>query len=199
VQEHDETTGLRQTKVSLGEIEIRKQLARDFVLVIKHPAAFTALLEVLINPFRCYAIIRNPLAVLESWNTVALPVEQGFAPMAENLDRQLKSELASKADKIERQLHLLGWYFDKYLRVLPGGSILRYEEIVSSGGKALNTIVPWADKLSETLENKNYRPVCAPDVMTHLGERMLATDGAYWEFYSREDVRRLITCRSQVI
>jgi hypothetical protein len=185
--------GLRQNADTLGEIMVDKELEENFVLVVKHPAAFTAILDTLVRQFQCFAVIRNPLAVLASWSTIATPQEQGHAPMAENLDQHLKTHLASKPDKIERQLHLLGWYFNKYLQVLPRESILRYEEIVSSGGKALNTIVPWADKLSEPLENKNYTPVCALDVIAHLGERLLATDGPYWEFYSREDVRQLDT------
>jgi hypothetical protein len=100
--------GLRPNLDSLAEIRIDKELGGDFVIVIKYPAGFTAVMGTLSRQFRCYAVIRNPLAILASWSTIATPQEQGHAPVAEELDEQLKTQLASKVDKIERQLDLLG-------------------------------------------------------------------------------------------
>jgi hypothetical protein len=183
--------GLRETVVSVGQISVSKRLDRDLTLVVKHPAAFTAMLNLLVKRFRCYALIRNPLAVLASWNTVALPVQQGHAPVAEAFDTVLREKLARRSDRFDRQLCLLAWYFDQYYRMLPAASILRYEEIVMSGGRTLKSIVPCADELAERLDNKNNSAAYDRKVIRTIGRKLLASEGSYWRFYSREDVYRL--------
>jgi ribosome-associated protein YbcJ (S4-like RNA binding protein) len=186
-------SGLRRSIASPSKIAIDKKVSPDFLLVIKHPSAFTATLESLVKRFPCYAVIRNPLSVLTSWNSVSFPVETGHAPAAETLDLQLKKTLSEIEDKIERQLHLLSWFFGKFHRVLPDESILRYEHIVSSGGKALSAITSYALLLNENLENKNKNILYHLDTMKLLGERLLNSKGAYWEFYSKENIESLLT------
>src|SRR6185503_12912735 len=46
-------------------------LTDDFVLCIKHNAGFLAMLDALAARFRTYAVVRNPLAILASWQTLA--------------------------------------------------------------------------------------------------------------------------------
>ena len=59
-------------------MEVRdRHLTPGFDLVVKHNALFTALLPDLLSAFPVYGIVRNPLAVLASWNAVNLPVKQG--------------------------------------------------------------------------------------------------------------------------
>jgi hypothetical protein len=53
-----------------GKAVVDKDLEAGFLLVIKQPALFSGLLPVLVKRFPCYAIVRNPLAVLASWNSV---------------------------------------------------------------------------------------------------------------------------------
>lgn len=185
-------SGLRATVVSHTEIIINNTLETNFTLIIKHPSAFTALLEALVVRFPVYAVIRNPLSVLTSWNSVALPVQTGHVPAAENLDIQLKKVLAEIDDRIERQLYLLSWFFSRYEKLLSHDSVIRYENIVSSGGKALNVIIPDAHILNEPLENKNKNTLYDTKLMHVLGERLLQTDGAYWNFYSKESIETLL-------
>jgi hypothetical protein len=184
--------GLRETAVSLGQISVGKNLDKDFTLVVKHPAAFTAMLNVLVKRFRCYAIIRNPLAVLASWNSVALPVEQGHAPIAEALDSVLRAELSRRPDKFDRQVCLLNWYFDQYYQTLPAASILRYEEVVVSEGRALKRIVPCAEGMAERLNNNNNSAAYDGKAIRAVGSKLLASEGTYWRFYKRETVAALL-------
>lgn len=186
-------SGLRQSMSPLGMINVEKELDPDFLLVIKHPAAFTALLKDLVRFFPCYAVIRNPLSVLASWSSVAMPVQNGHAPAAEGLDAELRRALACLADKTERQLHLLSWFFEQYQRFIPASRILRYEELVGSGGASLQAITPSAQALREPLESRNVNPLYNQQLLQSLGERILATKGAYWQFYTKESVERL--CR----
>lgn len=184
--------GLRRSKVSKGVISIRKDLSSDFLLCIKHPVAFTAILENLVQRFPSYAVIRNPLSVLASWNSVDLPVGHGHAPAAEALDKGLEKALGTLQDKVDRQLYLLSWFYEKFKVVLPPKAILRYEDIVSSGGSALSVITPLANRLEEKFESKNKNELYDRKGMATLGKKLLNADGAFWEFYSKESVETLI-------
>ena len=131
-------TNLRRSLAAHGEVSFAgKELTADFTLAVKHNAGFTALLEWLVPRFPCYGLIRNPLAVLASWNSVHLPVQQGHVTAGEQIDPELRAALSRLEDRHERQLHILDWFFARFARLLPRSSILRYEDIVASGGRAL--------------------------------------------------------------
>ena len=104
----------------------------------------------------------------------------------------MKQILGRISDRTERQIRLLSWFFERYREVLPEKSILRYEEIVSSGGQALRVITPHASSLNVALENRNKNSVYDRGFMYVLGKRLLETDGAYWTFYTRESVEQLL-------
>jgi hypothetical protein len=70
-------------------------------------------------------------------------------------------------------------YFDRYQKVLPREHILRYEDIASSGGRALKIIHPAALELDEPLEFKNLNPLYDRREMLRLGERLLESEGTY--------------------
>ena len=89
--------GLRKRLVSKGEIVVDKPLSADFMLVIKHNSAFTAVLESLVGRFPVYGVIRNPLATLASWSSVEFSASSGYARAAERLDPELKARLAAIA------------------------------------------------------------------------------------------------------
>jgi hypothetical protein len=186
------TSGLREDRASKGPIEIGKPLDHDFLLVIKHPVPFTALIESLNARFPCYAIIRNPVSVLGSWNSVAMSFRDGHAPNAEGLEDALRTALASIEDRIERQIHLLAWFYEKYERVLPRSRIIRYEDLVASGGKALTAITPAAVELGGPLVSRNRSAVYGADMLRRLATTLLERDGAFWSFYSREEVKALV-------
>jgi Sulfotransferase family len=100
--------GKRSRQTEHGRIEIDKPLSKEFTLAIKHPAAFTALIETLSKHFECFAIIRNPLATLASWNSLDwFPLKDGHLPVGEKLDVDLARDLAKIADGLDRQIHIL--------------------------------------------------------------------------------------------
>ncbi len=186
------SSGLRESRISKGNICIEKELPTNFFLAIKHPPAFTALLPTLIQFFPVYASIRNPLSVLSSWNSVNIAIREGQSPTAEKLDNSLAKRLEKISNKIERQISLLSWFYEQYKSFLPKESILRYEETISSEGKSLSIIIPEAISLNEPLENKNLNDLYDRELMLQLGERLLNTDGAFWEFYAKADVEALL-------
>ncbi len=178
--------GRRREKV------LRRQLQSPFTLCLKHPAAFTALLPELAQSFRCYAIIRNPLSVLGSWNRVEMSVQDGHSPAAEMLNPDLTQRLARLPDKTARQIALLSWYFEQYSRYLSHEKLLRYEDMIASGGKSLRAVSASAEQLVEPLKSRNRKKRYGYELMQELGEKLLRSDGAYWQFYSKESVEAVL-------
>jgi hypothetical protein len=181
---------IRPIRSQSGTVKIEKPLERDFILCTKHPAPFTAVLDVLCGQGTCFALIRNPLAVLASWNSVdVLAGRLGRLPAAEGLDVELSRKLEQIPAVAARQLYLLDWFFDKYRRVLSADQILRYEDIVADPSR-LGVITPSAKHLSVKLQNRNSG--YSRGLLAALAGPLLASDGAYWHFYSRESVYAIL-------
>jgi hypothetical protein len=184
--------GLRDPITLKGEISFPKDLTDDFLLILKHPTAFTALLPELIRRFPCYAIIRNPLSVLGSWNSVNMCFRNGCGTAAETFLPQLAMKLSQIEDDIDRQLALLDFFYEQYRLHLPPEQVLPYEDIIASGGQSLRVINPAASELAEPLQSKNKNAVYSREALRRLGQRLLESEGAYWHFYSREAVAGLL-------
>jgi hypothetical protein len=183
--------GGRKDDAVRGVIHIEKPLPEGYLLCIKHPVAFSGLLPELARRLPTFAVVRNPLSVLASWNSVQMPFTDGHAPAAESLDAELRSALASIGDVMERQLHLMDWFFRRYRSTLAAGHVLRYEDIIGSGGAVLAAVAPSAAALKEPLVEKNTNKSYEPETVKRLAERLLASDGAWWDFYQRADVERV--------
>jgi hypothetical protein len=185
-------SGLRKRVVSKGEIAINKELSPDFTLAVKHCGSFTATLDRLVTRFPVYAIVRNPLSMLASWSTVEFAVQRGHIPVAEGLDPELKATLASIDDVLDRQIHVLTWFHQRIRRYLPDEAIIRYESIIETGGKALSVVRPSAVSLAEPLQSQNTSGLYDREGMVRIGERLLKSEGAHWESYSKASVECLL-------
>lgn len=109
-------------------IPVNKHLSKDFNLFIKHPTLFTLLAEELSRHFPLFATVRNPLAVLASWQTVAFSIRDGRQHMVETFDKALANKIASIPDRIDRQVETLSWMFAIYER-LGNDKIIRFEDL----------------------------------------------------------------------
>jgi hypothetical protein len=190
--------GIRQRIAEKGEIGVGKELSERFYLAIKQPGLFTAILPTLAKRFPSYAIVRNPLAIMASTSTLQKPnkgrkggttAKRMYDP---ELSRLLDENKEKGADATDQRLLRLHYGFERYLGELPEGHVIRYEDIVESGGKALSVIVPAARDLDEPLENKNLNPLYNREKVVEFGERLLASEGAYWKLYSRSDVEEIM-------
>lgn len=184
--------GLRDLLPEKGSIRINKNLTADFTLAIKHNLGFTAILDQLANTFKCFGVIRNPLSVIASWQTINMPLSHGNAPVAEALDPQLKKNLAQTELVIERQIQILNWFFQIYRNTLPSDQIIRYEELISGKGDILRRIVPGDNRRMAGLSSRNTNPVYDKQKMILAGERLLQTGGTYLSFYSKEEITTLL-------
>lgn len=184
-------SGLRASIVKNQEVHFEKRLSPDFRLVIKHPNFFTAMLTLLLPRYPCYAIVRNPLAVLLSWHSIHAPVNEGRIPYAEAFDADLKSDLAAEPDRLGRQLIILRWYYSRYARLLPRDHVIRYEELVASGGRALSVIDPDAAGLHEPLESHNTNTLYDARLVRHLAGRLRDDPSIYDAFYEQKEIEDL--------
>jgi len=185
-------SGLRIQVVKRAEIKVNKKFTSEGLLIIKHPSAFTAILKKLNNKFSVYATIRNPIAVLGSWNSVPMPVRKGHVPAAERLNKELKNKLKNIDDRIDRQLYILSWFYEQYYRNLPTNSIIRYEDLIESNGKILKIITTKAENLNVKLINKNSNFLYKVGDIMSIGERLLKSEGSYWKFYNKTDVEGIM-------
>ena len=189
-----EPGSLRSATVARQEVRFDKRLGSDFRLVVKHPNFFTATLATLLPVYPCFAIVRNPLAVLMSWHSIEAPVNTGRVPFGEAFDADLKAALAAEPDLLERQCTILRWCFSRYAAILPRDHVIRYEDLVASGGRALAVIDPEAASLAAPLASRNVNGLYDAGLVRRFAARLLEEESMYAAFYGRDDVRDL--CRA---
>ncbi len=183
--------GLREEQVSLGNINIDKALSDTFTLVIKHNALFASLLGNLGKIFPCYAIIRNPLATLASWQTVDLPIHEGRIPMGERFDTELRLQLSELETDIDRQLCILRWFYQQFSENLEPTHIIRYEDIVDTKGNVLSSLVDQGVNVSGQLENQNVSKLYRDIDIKYLLDRLLKEDTIFTDFYRLDELENL--------
>lgn len=183
--------GLRKPQGSQGEIRIDKPLSGGFALLIKHNALFAALLPGLVASMPCLALVRNPLAVLASWQTVELPVNQGRIPAGEQFDQELRDALEGEGDVLRRQVVVLNWFFERYQAHLGPDAIFRYEDLVESGGRVLFRQLGHGDAPGVTLENRNGSRLYGAEEVDTLLAALMREGGAWSRFYTLADCERV--------
>lgn len=189
--EERDASGLRLSVVRPGVVHLGAVPDPCFTLAIKHNAAFTALLPELADNFETYAIVRNPLAVLASWSSVSLPVSQGLLPAGMRLDPDLADRLANTPSTVDRQLIILDWTFARYRDGLPRERVIRYEDVVASGGGVLADVT--GERVPRTvLDERNSSRLYDRSLCSTLGHRLLADEGAWRDFYGADSVRALL-------
>ena len=179
--------GLRRRQAQQGEIEIDKPVSAGFTLLVKHNALFAALLPQLAAAFPCVALVRNPLVTLASWQTVDLPVNRGRIPAGEQFDGGLRTALDGTTDGLARQLVILDWFFAQYADNLPAGRIVRYEDLIASGGTTLFRLLGHPAAEPRPLASRNDHAVYRSVGIDALLAGLLDTGGAWGGFYTRAD------------
>lgn len=182
---------LRREVTRLGSIAVEQPLSEKFILAVKHNALFTSLLSQLMEEYPVYAIVRNPLAVLHSWQTVDFPISKGRIPMGERFDSQLSQILDQEVDVLARQLEILNWFFKSFRSRLIDGRTLRYEEIISSQGEALSPILGRLVRSRTILRAQFQARKLQVDQAVVLRDALLRRPEIYEDFYRSSEIRHM--------
>lgn len=183
-----ETEGQRKKEIIRTEVYFDKPLNLNFKLVINHNAEFTLLLPELAEFYPITAIVRNPLDLLASWNSVDLPVSKGKVSKADRLLPTLCDRYLSKSDLLEKQLEILDWYFGQYKNPAII-EVIRYEDVIGSHGKVLGGIA--GDEISGwELVSKNKNKLYDTGNRTHLQQAILKYNGNWLSFYDKNDIEK---------
>ena len=189
VSEAGSAEGLRQPRGGLGEVRFDKPLSDDFILLIKHNALFAALLDPLADDFPVFGLVRNPVAVLASWQTVDLPVRKGRIPMGERFDPRLSRALDDEPDTLRRQICVLNWFFARFREHLPPERVVRYEDVVATDGLSLFSRLG-ATPRPEPLESRNANALYDAVPIGAILASAQASEGAWSPWYSHSDCGR---------
>lgn len=187
---YNETKDGRKRIVERGPVRFDKKLNPEFTLILKHCAEFTLLLPELTESFPCFAIIRNPLALLGSWASVNVPVSRGKVAKSARLLPDFHQSLEKIDGLLEKQLFILDWYFRQYMS-LDSHCVLKYEEIIATKGHSLNIIVE-KEVSDPTLSGRNSSPLYNAVFMEKAANALLASSGAYWDYYEKDEIIRLL-------
>ncbi len=192
VSDARDADGLRVPMGTRSEIAVEPPTSPEFTLVIKHPVAFTALLPILLERFEVFAIVRNPLAVLASWESAPFLQREGRLGLHPVIAPELAVRLEAIEDRLERQLALLDWFFQSYASALPRERVIRYEDVIATGGAVLEPIVASAGGLGLELRSRNTADVYDRGHMQDVGRLLLDRDGAHLLFYTRDEINDLL-------
>jgi hypothetical protein len=179
--------GARQSMVKRGLVRFDKSLSMDFTLILKHNGHFTFLLPELQEYFPVFILIRHPVATIASWNTIQAPVAEGNLRILQTLNPEIYAELEQIPDRLTRQVMLLDKMYQFY-RKATKAIFLRYEDIIASGGKSLDSIVAAAAGLEEPLQSKNTNPVYDQSQIRDIKHRLLESAGAYLDYFPADAI-----------
>jgi len=183
----DDRTGLRTRQVEFGLIDVEKGLGSDFPLIAKHTIPFTGIIDRLVDLYPTYVLVRNPLAILVSWNSIEASYRDGrIQPYAAALTGDLIDRL-NMPDRLERQVLLLEWHFEKFLVVQPE-RVFRYEDIVASGLGPLKAV---ADPHDQRMPSRQVAKAMGELDELHRRLTALPSDSAIFAFYDHASIDQL--------
>jgi hypothetical protein len=189
--------GLRRKLGESKAVALTRTLSPNYTLFVKHNALFAALAPWLKLAregtdgadleYRCVGLVRNPLAVLASWQTVALPIQEGRLPGGEPFAADLRRALASAPDVPRRQLAIVNWFFATYAAHFQPEDMLRYETLVETNGASLASLLARTPP-GRPLDSCNANAAYAGVAVEELADLLISDGGAWTEFYSVADV-----------
>lgn len=183
----------RERLAKLGELAAPTDDVENLRLVVKHTFLFAANVDLLATEHSMYALVRNPLAVLLSWNSIDADYRLGRVPgYVRHHAPELVRRLAEIEDRLTRQVELLSWHFARFDRLAEDHAVIRYEDIVASNGRCLDRIAAGAAEAGPTIRDGNIRPA-DPRLVEQLTDRLSLTGGPLRQHYRPADIAELAT------
>ena len=88
------------------------------------------------------------------------------------------------------QLIVLNWFFAAYADNLPAERILRYEDLIATGGATLFKRLGHPDAPTQPLASRNNHAAYRDVVIAELYAALVDTGGAWTRFYDARDCAR---------
>ena len=191
----------RENTMERGPISITKPLGNDFALIIKEPNFFMSLLPALNEQFSAFAVVRNPVATICSAMSISgnsphdeppqVPEDygEGWMPAHFRYGPGLREYAARATDLLDFRLRVADYTYERIGSSLHAGRIIRYEDLVASGGRELAKIHPAASELNESLSSRNLSDTYNRELMSEVVSRLLSGEfSSFWRFYERSEV-----------
>ena len=99
------------------------------------------------------------------------------------------SNAAAEPEVLRRQLIVLDWFFERFAAHLPPEAIIRYEDLVKSGGLALFRRLGCPAAEPVALESGNASRLYGGVDIDGLLTELLEADGAWTRFYRPRDLK----------
>ena len=130
--------GRRETTFTLRDIA-RPGLSADFVLGVKHNALYAAVLPEIVRSerFRVIAIVRDPVALLMSWQSLDLPISRGRLPAGERFWPELAALAQRELDLIDKQARIADLLFSRFAHSSDRITVIPYEVFVNDPARLL--------------------------------------------------------------
>ena len=179
-------------------VKVERSLSSNFRIGLKNLNVFAMILPELETHFECIALVRNPLATFASWHTLDHPVRQGRVLGAKVLSKPLWNRLESIGDDRSRRVALLNWYYRRFIEVLGEDSIFRYEDIIATNGRGLESTFPSASNLpsllDQPLRDHNWNSIYgrAFEAVADAEALLQHRDHACWRIYQPSEVSTLL-------
>ena len=117
----------------------RSGLSVDFVLGVKHNALYAAVLPEIVNSgrFRVIAIVRDPIAVLMSLQTLDLPISRGRLPAGERFWPALAALGRADVDLTDKQIRICDLLLHRFAQLADRIAVIPYEVFVTDPAQLL--------------------------------------------------------------
>ncbi len=109
-----------------------RALSADMLLCVKHNALYAGVLPELVQArsLRIVAMVRDPVAVLHSWRSLALPISAGQLPAANRYWPEMRRLTSENIPLLAKQIRIYDLICQRFIDCGPGLSLLRYEDLI---------------------------------------------------------------------
>jgi len=117
----------------------RSGLSADFMLGVKHNALYSAVLPEIVQSgrFRVITIVRDPVPVLMSWQTIDVPISRGRLPAGERFWPELAALGTADIDLTDKQIGICDLLLCRFAQLAGRIAVIPYEAFVADPAQLL--------------------------------------------------------------
>lgn len=109
-------------------------------IFIKNNLLFTSCIAELSKQYEMIAVIRNPISIIQSWQSLDLPISKGVVTSGIKYSSSLNKILGNEG-LLMKQIKIIDWFHSRYLE--NNVTLIKYEDLIENPCELLNY---WIDK-----------------------------------------------------